>query len=195
MTTRTQGLAGFQPLVARGIVRLRCGCKGEIGERVFVGTEHPGRVWQARESLQRGVELFSRPSQQATATGAEQGVTRKEHVTGEVGDVGCGMAWNREHVEAHPQFRQRDLVPFRNLSIHARDRLISGAINRDIRIGLAQFAQTTGVIGMVVGDEDGTKLQRISTQPFAHRSRITRIDHQRVISHPQSPDIVILKSG
>ncbi len=190
----TQPAHLLQALAGGGVVRLGDDGKGQIGLGVFVGAVDHGLIGQGAQLLQGGVHLLRRALEQAAAAGGKQGVTAKQRVMADIADVAAGMPGSVEHLEAETAWIQGDGITLANGMGEGGDALMGRAVDRDL-IALHQFLHTARVIPMVVGDQDGDRLQVVLFQPRDHRIGIARVDNGHVVVVPATdePDIIVVE--
>ena len=89
---------------------------------------------------------------------------------------------------------QSDDIALANRVGKGGDALVGRPVDRDF-VTLNQLLNPTGVIAVVMGDQDGNRLQAILLQPLDYRLGIARVNngHMRIIPAADEPDIIVVK--
>lgn len=153
-----------------------------------------GVVGQGGEPLQGCVQLCGGSAEKAAASGAEEGVSGKEQSRGMKGDMRFRVSGDLEDFEAQFKLGKYDHVAFGHGLGYVLDALAGGPVDRNAA-GCRQRAKPAGVVGMVVGNEDGDEIEAMLAQVGLDHLCVARIDDSRGVPVAQQPDIVVLKCG
>lgn len=153
-----------------------------------------GVVGQGSEALQGCVQLCGGSAQKSAASGAEEGVSGKEQARSMKGDMRFRVSGDLEDFEAQFEFRKRHHVAFTYGLGHVVDALTGRPVHGNVT-GCRQRAKSTGVVGMVVGNEDCSEIEPMLVQVGFDDFCVARIDDSRGPPLAQQPDIVVLKCG
>ena len=105
-----------------------------------------------------------------------------------------GVTGHRQHFELCPQHRQA--ITFGQHLAQLRDHRIAGARHRHLPT-MQQGIDTTGVVEVMVGQQNARQRQLAALQFRDHRCRITGIDDvsTRTAGAGDQPQIIVLKGG
>ena len=153
-----------------------------------------GVARQGTQALQRVIELLGSPAQKTPAACTEEGVTGEQDARSVVRNVRIGMPGNRDHAQVQRQIGELHLVgvahppcnPF-NAAIHRTKH--HRFMVRD------KSRHTTGMIGVMVGEQDGGEFELVLCEIGLNHFAIAWINHGGSVANPQQPDIVILERG
>ena len=105
-----------------------------------------------------------------------------------------GVGRNVEHVEADVERVDAYRVAFDQRLIDAVDVFLEGPEYR-YRVPCQQGIEAADMIGMVVRDKNGGKLQRLAIEVVQHGPGVARIHHDCVTAIVHQPDVVIAEGG
>ena len=174
-----------------GIHSLR---EARVGLAVFVGAAHQGSGRKGRKPLQRGVHLGRIALEEAAAAEAEQGISTEQVIAHVVAHMRTRVAGCRDHT-----YRRRPAIEIDPFTV--RDRLQVAGDSRidrreagEIQTAL-QLDDASGVVGMVVGDEDGREFE--STFNLGqHHLRIAWVDDNGAcLRRVRQPEVVVVEGG
>ena len=107
-----------------------------------------------------------------------------------------GVAWDIEHFEIQPEFREREAVTVREPVRERGDAFARRAINRD-GVNFKNISHPTHVIAVMVGAEDRYRREASFFQRRQHRRSIAGIDNGHMTRRctADQPDIVVLEGA
>jgi len=124
------------------------------------------------------MHLLGRALEDPPATTRKEGVADERELGAEICDVAGGVARDVDDLELEAEFRERSEVTATDWAINAADVLSRGAEYRHPPIA-KEIVDTADVVVVVVGEEDGAKLELLLFEDLKHRRRLTRIDDHR----------------
>lgn len=161
---RRQGGAPLRDCLAFIMLALHQGCiagfdhsgEADILQGVFVGAIDLGVIGQGGKFGQRCVHLLRRAFEQAAAAAGKQGVATKQAVYSIIGDVAGSVAGHVKHTECGFQAGEVDQIALAGRMGDAGNGLAARAVNRGIEAP-PQFGGATGMVCVVVGEQDGVE--------------------------------------
>ena len=162
-----------------------------IGQRVFVSATYLCVRGKCGEALQRGEHLCRRSLEQATAADAEQRIAAEQQILAVIGDMAQRMTRNRQHLERALRRAQFNAIPIldamgRQLDSWIVWRMDTGGCHR------MQARRAADMVGMMVGQEDGTQLQLLALQGIENRRGLAGIDNQGIAKIiVEHPDVIV----
>ena len=153
-----------------------------------MGAIDGGVIRQRRETLQAVKHLRCGTLEEAPAACGEEGVSAEKDVFPPIRDMIAGMAGYLQHRERLRIQRQATLGHGMGQSRNAPVRAVYG--NTEI---LRQRFHASGVIGMMVGTENGARAERMFRAPVKDGFRATGVDNPRPFVRFGDVDIVIRK--
>lgn len=132
--------------------------------------------------------------EKASAAGTEQGVARKQQPL--FWQVVCDMPPCVPGYGKDTSLAERGkvevLIP-RNMHVDAVDGLLWPDNNRFV--AAFQFDDAPGVVGMVMGDQDGRQGEVVSGKPGINHRCIPRVYDKGVSTGRERPDVVVVECG
>ena len=134
--------------------------------------------------------------EQSTASRAEKRIAAKQQAVAEVDLMAQCVARHGDHIERELGARHLNAITIANTDIHiARTRIAAG---NDTRVWKCspQLRYAVDVIEVMMGKQDGGKVQRLVTQRLQRRRSLAGINQHAatgMVSH--QPDVVVAECG
>jgi hypothetical protein len=124
------------------------------------------------------VHLFWGAFEDSPTTTRKEGVADERELGAEICDVAGGVARDVDDLELEAKFRERNEVTATDRVIDAADVLACGTEDRHPPDS-KKVVHATDVVAVVMGQEDGAKLELPFFEDLKHRRGLTRIDDNR----------------
>lgn len=180
--------------VTRRIVRFHRTREGQVGQRVLMGAVNRGIVGKIGKTAQRGVQLCGAAAEQASTAGREQRVAAEQRLAVQPGDMAAGVPRHLQYRETVGKAVDAYAVALVPGVVNGGDGFARRAVDRGA-VAIAQCGNAAGVVGVVVGDQDGCQAQAVGGKGGIDHRGLSRIHHHRTGAGAQQPDIVIAQGG
>jgi len=145
-----------------------------------MATKHLGVRRQGSQFVQGRLHLLRAAFKQAPTAHAEQGVATEKAIVTEKRNVAGGMPGYFNHAEFELEQWKLHNVTFTEALVLATDTWIARAEHFGT-VGARQFADSTDVVGMMVGKKDVAQIQIILLERLDNRFGVTRVNDGTLI--------------
>lgn len=166
-------------------------CKLGVGQGVLVGAVHRSRGWKGTELAQRRPHLLGAALKESAAAHGKKSIATKQGLGMEVADVIQRVSWRCNDSEIPSSYLHKIFIIERLIEILKWT--LGWAINHGVGCMLAQLANTSDVVRMMMGDEDGREREALVLHVLQYWARITGVHNIQSLVVLPGPDVVILK--